>query len=297
MGASRDNGRLALENRTVKRRLRVTKPYRLIVWGPGEIGGNVVRAVHRRPDLQIVGAKAFSPHKHGRDLGELFGIGPIGVNATTSRDEILALDADCVILTPDARSIADGLDDDVIALLESGKNVIATVAYHNVTMTDSFAASRASAARLHAACLKGGSSLLGTDIHPSFMVECLALTMARAQTKTTHIRIVEALDFSGAPAGMWGGLEHLGFGRDPAELDTSSFIARFADLYYPKIAGNVGYALYGAETKDIRIESDIRGLPSLTDFEVQSVKIKEGNDGGAAPDPPWPSGRGPLLHQ
>lgn len=254
----------------------MTKPYRLIVWGPGEIGGSVIRAGHRRSEFQIVGVKAFSAHKHGQDVGELAGIGPIGVKATTSRDEILALDADCVILTTDARALQDGLDDDVVALLESGKNVISTVAYHNVTMTDSFEASRASAERLRAACLKGRSSLLGTGIHPSFMVESVALTLARALTETTHIRIVEAFDFTRAPAGMWGGLEYLGFGRDPAELDLDSYLGRFADLYYPKIAGNIGYALHGADTKDIRVESEIRGLPAIEDVEVQSVKIKKG---------------------
>ncbi|MCQ4359956.1 MULTISPECIES: hypothetical protein [Mycobacterium] len=254
----------------------MTKPYRLIVWGPGELGGAVIRAAVGHADFEIVGAKVFSPHKHGKDIGELVDVGPIGVQATTSRDEILALDADCVILTPDARALTEGLDDDVIALLKSGKNVIATVAYHNVTMGDSFTTSRASAAQLHAACRKGRSSLLGTGIHPSFMVESLALTMARTLTETTHIRIVEAFDFSGAPGGMWGGLELLGFGGDPADLDSSSFIARFGALYYPKIAGNVGYALYGAETGDIRVDSEVRGLPAEQDCEVQSLQIKKG---------------------
>lgn len=112
----------------------MSRRYRVIIWGPGEIGGAVVRAALARPEIELVGAKAFSPHKHGKDLGELAGIGPIGVRATTSREEILAMDADCVIVTPQPRAIVEGLDEDVIALLESGKNVVTSAAYHNVSM-------------------------------------------------------------------------------------------------------------------------------------------------------------------
>lgn len=254
--------------------------YRIVIWGPGEVGGAVARAAHSRPEFELVGAKVFSPHKHGRDLGELVGIGPVGVTATTSREEVIGLDADCVVFTPDARSIADGMDDDVIALLESGKNVIATSAYHNVTMSDPDPTHRASASRLAQACRSGGVSLLGTGVHPSFMVERVALTMSQALTDVSHIRIVEALDFSLAPEGMWGGLDNLGFGRDPSELDGASFIAGFGDLYYPKIAGSVAHSLYGAATEDVRIERELIGLPSEREFKLHSTVVEQGNVAG-----------------
>lgn len=109
-------------------------PYRIVIWGPGEIGGAVTRAALQRNNLQIVGAKVFSPHKHGKDLGELVGIGPIGVKATLSADEIKALKPDCVIMAPQPRAIVEGLDNDVLDLLEAGINVITSAAYHNVTM-------------------------------------------------------------------------------------------------------------------------------------------------------------------
>jgi len=117
-----------------KHRKAGKKPYRVVIWGPGEIGGAVTRAALQRDDIDIVGAKAFSPHKNGKDLGELVGIGAIGVKATTSKQTIKALRPDCVIVTPQPRAIVEGLDNDVIELLESGINVITSAAYHNVTM-------------------------------------------------------------------------------------------------------------------------------------------------------------------
>lgn len=107
---------------------------KIVIWGPGEIGGAVVREALKRPNLKIVGAKVFSSHKHGKDLGELVGIDSLGIQATTSQEEILALDADCVIVTPQPKAIVEGLDQQVLALLASGKNVITSAAYHNVSM-------------------------------------------------------------------------------------------------------------------------------------------------------------------
>lgn len=124
------------------------EPYRLIIWGPGVVGGAALRAAYANDKFAIVGVKVFSPYKHGKDAGELVGIGPIGVKATRSKREILALDADCVLVTPQPRSILEGLDTDVIDLLESGKSVISTAAYHNVAMSNWFTKARSPTARL-----------------------------------------------------------------------------------------------------------------------------------------------------
>lgn len=315
------------------------KPCRVIIWGPGEIGGAVTRAALARTDMHIVGAKVFSPHKHGRDLGELVGAGPIGVRATTSKAEILALDADCVIVTPQPRAIVEGLDDDVIDLLESGKNVVTSAAYHNVSMpnwmvsaqtptallreiaaTGGIASNRnealalranrwlmqaahsrplrrlapplldlalaplmqrifplrASAARLQAACRKGGVSLHGTGVHPTFMAERVGMTLARTLEEVSHMRFVEAADFSYSPDGMWGGLHALGFGRPLHELDESFLIAKAGDFYYGDVIGNAAHLLYGVDNSKVRVERSFRGIAADHDFHVGSTRIRRG---------------------
>lgn len=252
------------------------KPYRLAIWGPGEVGGAVVRAAVADPAFEVVGAKVHSADKHGRDLGELVGIGPIDVRATTDRDEILDLDVDCVVATPAPAAVFKGLDDDVVALLESGTNVVATAAYHNVSMPNWLTPFRQPPERMLAACHTGGATLHGTGVHPTFIVERLALTMAGALSKVTHIRSVEAVDFSRAPATMWGGLGALGFGAELDSLGPESLVARGGDIYYGDLTGNVAHALYGAASADVRVETALRGLPAARDATIGSTTIKAG---------------------
>lgn len=99
------------------------------------MGGRALRTALLAPDrFEVVGVKVFSPHKHGKDIGELVGLPPVGVKATTSKAEILALDADCVVHTPTTPALLQGSDRDVLDLLASGKNVVSGASHHNPSM-------------------------------------------------------------------------------------------------------------------------------------------------------------------
>ncbi|MEE3853136.1 hypothetical protein VZC37_22555 [Gordonia sp. LSe1-13] len=251
------------------------RPLRIGVWGPGEVGGAVIRAAVADPTFEVVGAKVRRDAKHGRDVGELAKIDPIGVYATSDRDEFLALDLDCVVVTPAPAAVLKGLDDDVIALLESGKNVVSTAAYHNVSMPNWLSAFRRSPEELLQACHTGGATLHGTGVHPTFIVERLAMTMAAGMSSVSHVRSVEAVDFSSAGA-MWGGLHGLGFGADLDTLSAESPVARGGDLYYGDLTGNVAHALYGVSSDRVRVETSLRGLPATRDATIGSTEIREG---------------------
>ncbi|MDT5280586.1 MAG: hypothetical protein QOJ20_1781 [Mycobacterium sp.] len=68
----------------------------------------------------------YSEAKAGRDIGDICGIGPIGVTATKEPDEIVALDADCVLYMPQGEMNPMAALDDICRLLASGKNVVST---------------------------------------------------------------------------------------------------------------------------------------------------------------------------
>jgi hypothetical protein len=68
--------------------------YHVIVSGPGHVGGTALRGVLQRPEFEVVGALVYSESKDGRDIGELAGLEPVGVTATTSVEQILATEAD-----------------------------------------------------------------------------------------------------------------------------------------------------------------------------------------------------------
>lgn len=107
------------------------QPIRVVIWGPGDMGGRALRATLASPDYDVVGVKVFSPHKNGVDIGVLAGGDAVGVLATTSKEAILALDADLVIHTPTTPALLQGADEDVVELLASGKNVVSAAAFHN----------------------------------------------------------------------------------------------------------------------------------------------------------------------
>jgi hypothetical protein len=55
----------------------------VIRWGTGAVGAEIITAIlDHRSDLDLVGAKAYSEAKHGKDIGTLVGRDPVGVLAT-----------------------------------------------------------------------------------------------------------------------------------------------------------------------------------------------------------------------
>ena len=101
-----------------------TGEIRVVQWATGGVGKAAIEGVLSHPDLELVGCWVHSADKHGKDVGEILGTGPVGVAATSSAEEILALDADCVVYSPLVPN-----DDEVAALLRSGKSVVTPVGW------------------------------------------------------------------------------------------------------------------------------------------------------------------------
>lgn len=242
---------------------------RIAIWGPGHVGRAITRAAQASDDFDVVIVK-------GRREKERPGI---DVPVTTSKDEVLALGLDCVVVTPAAAAVFKGLDDDVIEILESGTNVVSTAAYHNPWMPNWASAGRAGADRLLEACRRGGTTLHGTGVHPSFMVERLVLTMCQVLDEVRHIRFIEAADFQGAPGDMWGGLAAMGFGVELDAITADHPVARGGDLYYGDVIGNVARELYGADPSEVRVERSFRGVPCDRDVQIGSDTIRAGTAG------------------
>lgn len=150
---------------------------RVIVWATGDVGSRAVRAIVRRPDLELVGAWVHSPDKEGRDVGDLVGIEPIGVSATNDVDALLALEADCVCFAASDGMGGETFIDDYERILGSGCNVVSSStpgllyppAYDPETTT-----------RLRAAAERGGGTFYASGIEPGFAGDQLVLKIGRA---------------------------------------------------------------------------------------------------------------------
>src|SRR5271166_1455046 len=90
---------------------------RVIQWATGSVGAAAIKGVLDHPELELVGCWVHSQAKAGKDVGEIIGTSPLGVIATNSIDDVLALDADAVIYAPLLPNV-----EEVAALLRSGRD-------------------------------------------------------------------------------------------------------------------------------------------------------------------------------
>jgi hypothetical protein len=132
---------------------------RVVQWATGSVGVAAIKGVLEHPELELVGCWVHSKAKAGKDVGEIVGTAPLGVLATDSVDDILALDADAVIYAPLLPNVGE-----VTALLRSGKNVVSPVGW--------FYPGESEAAPLEAAGRDGNVTLHGAGIGPAPLPSC-----------------------------------------------------------------------------------------------------------------------------
>jgi len=159
--------------------------YRVIQWATGNIGARALRAVIEHPELELAGLWVSSPAKAGKDAGELAGIGPCGIIATNSVDEMVATEADCVLYMRQGTDI-----DEVCRLLASGKNIVTTRGdFHHPGSMDAEVR-----ARVEQACREGNSSIYSTGSSPGFVTEALSLPLLSLSRRLDCLTIEEFAD-------------------------------------------------------------------------------------------------------
>jgi len=186
--------------------------YRVIQWATGLVGQEAVRGVLAHPELELVGAWVHSPDKVGRDVGEICGLDPIGVAASGTLEEICAIDADAVVYAPVLASTRD-----VIALLESGKNIVTPVGWiypdHNLSSVQA----------IEAACQRAHVTLHGTGINPGGITERFPITLSALCRDIRHVRAEEFSDIRNYPTEMVV-REIMLFGKDPEVAKASPML-------------------------------------------------------------------------
>ena len=162
--------------------------HRVAVWATGWIGTIAIRAIHRRPDLELVGVWVHTLAKEGRDAGELAGIDPVGVHATNDFDAVLAARPDCVVYAASGPELDAAAVRDYLRLLDAGVNVV-TVTSWSLVYPPAFEPTGLAALRDAAA--RGGASLYASGIEPGFAADQLPLLLTTMSNTITSIRSSE----------------------------------------------------------------------------------------------------------
>ena len=206
----------------------MTEPtYRIAHYGTGDTGSQALRDMIGRPEYELVAHLVHSPEKVGRDSGEIVGVGPVGVHATDSIDEFLAVDADCVsyFATDFGRDPASVIDE-MCRMLESGRNVVTS---SMPVLVYPPAAPPELLRRLEAACAAGGTSFFCTGIAPGFTGDALVLTCASLCERITSVAVYERI-FMGSYRDPLS-FQYMGFGRRPEDLVDDARPTKASDAF------------------------------------------------------------------
>ena len=198
-------------------------PYKIIQWTTGYTGAYALKYILRNPALKLVGLKCFTENKAGKDAGDICGLPAVGVKATMSEEELLKLDADCVVYTPGMYDMQNPsipgsntheMLKTLLRLLESGKNVVSTVC--PFLDTGYYAGGDKVREQIEAACRRGNTTFFATGFEPGFMGDVLPLTLASTCGVVSKFTATEALDYSAYTA--FDTLKQMGFGCKPEAL-------------------------------------------------------------------------------
>ena len=286
--------------------------HRVVVWSTGGIGSIAIRAIHQRPNLDLVGVWVHSPEKDGKDAGELANGEAIGLAATADADALIGLKPDCVVYAAsgperDALAIPD-----YVKLLSAGINVVTTSttrlvnphAYEPAEWRD----------QLVAAAKEGQVSLYASGIEPGFAADYLPLVLSTqsSQIEKIHSYEIGLYDDYGVPDIM---SDALGFGRPLSYEPWISMPGAIAGEWQGQLR-LVGDAL-GVEIQEVRETFD-RAVTNRTlevamgtveagtcgALRMQAIGVVDGRDAiiiehvtrlasDVAPD--WPQGQGDLV--
>jgi hypothetical protein len=200
-------------------------PHRVIQWGTGNTGAHALRFLLEDPTFDVVGVWVNREQNVGRTAGELAGLATGGPSATPDVDDLLALDADCVVyMAAEPNGSPGEADTDgwrsvetMCRLLASGKNVVAT-GISGLTNPRAFGGGVYD--RLRSSAESGGSTFFGTGIEPGFMCDALALSLSSISRDIRSIRAQECLSYATydqpnyhvSHGGIWGAPCDPGYG-------------------------------------------------------------------------------------
>ena len=186
-------------------------PKRIVVWGTGFVGKMVIPEVLGHPDFELVGVGVSNPGKVGRDVGEICGIGSIGLVATDEVDTLIDLRPDALVhYGPTAAHATDNLRD-IGAFLRAGIDVCSTAMTPWVWPSMSLNPP-SWVDPISEACASGGASCFTTGIDPGFANDLLPMTLMGLCGEVRQVKALEILDY----INYTGAYEdEMGIGRPP----------------------------------------------------------------------------------
>jgi hypothetical protein len=247
---------------------------RVVAWSTGTVGRHAIAGIDARPDLELVGCWVSSDAKAGQDAGRLAGLDrDLGVIATNDKEELFALEPDCIVHTAMVDDRIFEAMDDLTEMVERGINVVSSgpvlLCYPQGLGLDEIVQ------KIDDAGEKTGASLHVNGIDPGWANDVLPLALSSLSQRIDLVRVSEIADYSTyyQPVVM---REIYGFGKPMDEV---------AMLWQPGILTTawgpvVRQIAAGLELElDPELEEIVERVPADDDLETVSVDIAKGTMG------------------
>jgi len=163
--------------------------YRVIIFGVGAIGSQVVQLAAGREELSIVGAVEADPAKVGRDLGEVAGLGR-RLGLPVLGEEALATDAQVVLHA--TASYLEEVYPQLARAVAAGKNIISSCE----ELSYPWEGRGELAAKLDEMARERGVTILGTGVNPGFLMDILPLVLVGACWRVERIAVTRVVDLA-----------------------------------------------------------------------------------------------------
>lgn len=162
---------------------------KVIQIGLGPLGQKIIRYISERSGIEIVGAADINPEIAGQDVGELSGVGSLGVTVkSTITEAIKSCDADCAILT--TVSSLEVITPQILEIVQNGLPVVSTCE----ELLHPWKTQPQLAKTIDEAATSAGVTVLGTGINPGFLMDSLPTFMTAVCQKVDSVKVSRLQD-------------------------------------------------------------------------------------------------------
>jgi len=239
---------------------------RLGIYGFGAIGRMAATlALERGYDLTAV--VDIDKRIVGKDVGELLGVGSLGVKVTPDVEEL----ADADVVFHATGSYLDRVFDQIVSVLRMGVSVVSTCE----TLSYPYYRYPVLALKLDEVAKTYGTVVIGTGINPGFLFDTLVAVVAASTPYVRRIRAVRSLDAAKRREPF---RKKIGVGEDPKVVEEK--------LARGEITGHVGYAEsvhLVAHAGDLNLTKVVEWqgvVPAESDVESSGIKVEKGRNRG-----------------
>jgi hypothetical protein len=191
----------------------MTDSIRVVQYGVGAMGSNMVRLLQDKPQARLVAAIDHDPKKIGRDVGDVAGLArSLGIVVRHPQDEALErVEADVVLLAITA--FAKEAFPLILGFVTRACNVVTIAQEFFFPVGDE---NRRMAREIDAAATGAGVTVVSVGINPGFAMDVVPIVCSLPCWSIDDVFVRRVVDFS--PYGP-DEMRHIGVGLAPEEFD------------------------------------------------------------------------------